>query len=107
MSINQIVINTLESVGVPVEFHHYDGDEKTYITFFEYNQGSGLHADDDEQKTVHYVQVDVWSDLNYMNLVDQVKEKLKNVGFRRTSEADLYERDTGIYHKVMRFSYTT
>jgi hypothetical protein len=34
-----------------------------------------------------------------------VKQLMKEAGFRRTTETDLYEPDTKIYHKVLRFSY--
>ncbi|MCH4198532.1 MAG: hypothetical protein LKF87_08195 [Clostridium tyrobutyricum] len=55
--------------------------------------------------TAHYVQVDVWSKTDYINIVKEVKEKLISVGFKRLNEADLYEKDTKIYHKGMRFYY--
>jgi hypothetical protein len=62
-----------------------------------------LSADDEEQITAHFVQVDIWSTGNYNSLVDQVKARMKDNGFRRTSEADLYEADTEIFHKALRF----
>lgn len=103
MSINSIVLNALKDIGVPVAFQVYDGDEETYITFFEYNQFSALAADNEEQITAHFIQIDVWSSSNYSSLVDRVKMKMKEIGFRRTSEADLYEPDTEIFHKAIRF----
>jgi hypothetical protein len=30
---------------------------------------------------------------------------LKNMGFKRLDEADLYEPDTGLYHKGIKFYY--
>ncbi|MFS1511753.1 hypothetical protein VQL36_04850 [Chengkuizengella sp. SCS-71B] len=103
MSINSIIINALKNIGLPVNFQTYFGDEKTYITFFEYNQKSRLNADDEEQRTAHFIQVDVWSNTDYTDIVSQVKQAMKSNGFTRTSEADLYEKETGIFHKVIRF----
>jgi hypothetical protein len=47
--------------------------------------------------------VDIWSKGDYTSLVDQVKSKMKEIDFIRTSEVDLYEHDTEIYHKALRF----
>ncbi|NBI30736.1 hypothetical protein [Chengkuizengella marina] len=103
MSINSIVINALKDISIPVAFQNYTGSEKIYITFFEYNQTSALNTDDEEQRTAHYIQVDVWSNTDYTNIVDQVKERMKLEDFSRTSEADFYEKDTSIFHKAIRF----
>lgn len=105
MSLNSLIISTLESLGVPVSFQTYNGKASTYITFFEYNQRSALDADDTETQTKYSVQIDVWSKNDYTTLVKQVKESLTNQGFRRTSEAELFESDTKIYHKVIRFNF--
>lgn len=102
-SINSMVVSALNGLGVPVTFQIYDGKEPTYITFFEYNQFGSFNADDDEQLTAHFIQVDVWSDGDYSDLVDQVKEAMKQIGFMRTSEVDVYQNDIGYFHKALRF----
>ncbi len=102
---NHLVITALEGIGVPFELHNYEGDFKTYITYFFYNSKGERFADNEEVLTGHYLQLDVWSDGNYNQLVKEVKQRLKSVGFKRTTEADLYENDTGVYHKGMRFFY--
>lgn len=111
MSINKLIIDTLESTGVPVDFQTYEGDENKYITFSEYlQQGEGF-ADDDEIVTGHYIQINVWSkyildtNTSYRKIVDQVKKLLKEKGFIRKYETELYEPDTKIFHKVLRFFY--
>lgn len=105
MSLNALIINTLKPLGVPVSFQTYTGTAATYITFFEYNQNSALNADDEEINTNHSIQVDIWSKGDYTTIVQQVKDNLKTAGFRRTFETELYEPDTKIYHKVLRFSF--
>ncbi|MCL9970351.1 hypothetical protein MX569_07025 [Anoxybacillus kestanbolensis] len=105
MSLNKMIIETLKHVGVPVAFQTYSGTATTYITFFEYNQFSALNADDEEQQTAHFIQVDVWSKGDYTSIVQQVKERMIAAGFRRTSEVDLFEQETKTYHKAIRFSY--
>jgi hypothetical protein len=105
MSLNQLIINTLKPLGVPVGFHKYQGSAATYITFFEFNQNGALFADDEEQLTSHSIQVDIWSKGDYTELVKQVKNELMNVGFSRPTENELYENDTELFHKVLRFNF--
>jgi hypothetical protein len=110
MSLNSIIITALKPLNVIVRFQDLlkeDGDPDTYITFFEYNQNGAVFADDEEQETAHFVQVDVLSKGNYLELVNQVKQFLKNAGLYRIMETEFYVNGTKFYHKVIRFSYTT
>lgn len=99
---NEKVVMALLPLGLPVAFQRYNGSKRTYITFFEYNQNSALDADDREQNAMHYIQVDLWSYEDYSEIVPQVREALLDAGFIRTSEAEFYETDTQIYHKLFR-----
>ncbi|KZR60388.1 hypothetical protein [Pseudobacillus badius] len=105
--VNALVLSTLEGIGVPVERHVYSGNATTYITFFEYNEVPALSADNDESLMGNYIQVDVWSKTNYKSLVKEVKVRLKAAGFKYKFGADLFEDDTKIYHRAMRFFYTS
>lgn len=105
MNLNSLIMSTLAPTGVPVTFQTYTGAATTYITFFEYNQQGALFADDTEQETRYSVQIDVWSKGNYKSLVGQVRVLMINSGFIRNSEAELYEDDTKVFHKVFRFYY--
>ena len=105
MSLNNLIIDTLSPLNVPVTFQKYCGKDKTYITFHEYLQTGEEFEDDEEIFTSHYVQLDIWSKEEYTNLVGTIKELLKVKGFKRLDEVDLYEKDIGLYHKGMRFFY--
>lgn len=103
--INKLILDTLKPLGVPVGFQKYSGTESTYITFHEYLQTGEEFEEDDEAFTGHYVQVDVWSKADYTALASSIKVLLKAACFKRLDEADLYEPDTGIYHKGIKFYY--
>jgi len=103
MSINGDILTALSSLSVPVQFQHYSGDANTYITFFTYLDKPEQHADDKELVTGYYVQVDVWSKGDYIDLVKEVHKRMTSAGFRKQNFYDLYEEDLKIYHKVMRF----
>lgn len=106
MSINNIVITTLSTLKVPVEYLVYTGTASTYITFFKYNEKGTMQADDEEQMTRHSVQVDIWGKGNIEALTKQVKTNLQAVGFTRVGFFEGYEKDTKLYHKAYRFYYS-
>ncbi|WP_156290786.1 hypothetical protein [Oceanobacillus salinisoli] len=105
MNLNSLIINTLNPTGVPVAYQNYTGSESTYIRFFEFDQGAGVEADDEEQNSVHYIQVDIFSSGNYLSLVKQVKDLMKQADFKKNHETELFEDDTKLYHKVLRFYF--
>ncbi|HBJ2609724.1 hypothetical protein FDA77_19185 [Clostridium botulinum] len=105
MSINKLIINTLKPLNIPVDFQTYEGKEETYITFFCYNEQGERFADDTEIITGFYMQVDIWSKGNVEKLKESVINLLKQVGFKRKNGQDMYESDTKIFHKVLRFFY--
>ena len=101
--INKLVAEALKPLKVPVSFQKYSGKESTYITFFNYLEQGEQYADNQEKATGYYIQVDVWGKNDYTEVVEKVENYMKASGFTRTSAADLFEEDTKIYHKVMRF----
>ncbi|AOR22731.2 hypothetical protein BGI42_02950 [Clostridium taeniosporum] len=96
-------MKALKHLHIPVSFQKYSGKEHTYITFFSYLEKGEQYADNEEKVTGHYIQVDIWSKKDYTNLYKRVENAMKAAGFIRTSAADLFEKDTKIYHKAMRF----
>ena len=100
MSLNSDIINALSPIA-PIDFHVYTGTSTTYMTFFTYNEHSGLIADDDEQSTVYSIQLDINSKGNIETLAEQAKTALKTLGFWRTSEMDLYNLDTKTYRRTI------
>lgn len=79
-------------------------DEFPRITYFEIENIGAVYADDNEQASEIHVQVDIWSKGSTSAIAAEVDKTMKSIGFGRTSSADLYEQDTGIYHKAMRFA---
>ena len=103
--INKLIIDALKPLKIPVSFQKYSGKAKEYITFHEYSVNGQEYEDDIEAMTGHYIQVDIWSKEDYKQLVSKVKELLISCGFKRLNEEDLYESDTEIYHKGIRFYF--
>jgi len=103
---NTQIMNILKTTGQPVAFQTYAGTTFPYITFFFYDENGALYADDVEDKTNWYVQVNIFSKGSYTALVEQVKQLMIDAGFTRRSAQDLYESDTKLFHKALRFQYT-
>lgn len=104
---NKLIVDTLKPLNVPVSFATYNQTVDTYVVFLEYNQMSAMQADDDEYRTVHYFQVDIFSKGNYGTLTKQVKSLMKQAGFKRMFESETYEEDMKKFRKILRFSYIT
>lgn len=103
--IGKLLIDTLTPLNIPISFQRYSGNVETYITFHEYFLGGEEFEDDEEAYTSHYIQIDLWSKSDYTNLVKDIKDLLKVAGFNRLNEIDLYEEETKIYHKGLKFYY--
>ena len=99
---NNLIIDTLKNIGVPVTFQTYSGTATTYITFFNYLENIESYADDEETSTGNYIQIDIWSKGDYTTLVNSVLEALRQAEFQRTYVTEFYENDTKLYHKVIR-----
>lgn len=98
---------TVDQVQIPVAYMFYEGHGEPYIVYMQENADSSLTADDDLIGYVDYYDFDVYSKGNYKNIVESLKSVLKSNGFvwqPSRSSADMYETDTGYYHKTLNFA---
>lgn len=97
----------VEGKSIPVAFLRYVGKKTTYITYQEVQDDTSFSADDDLQAYVRYYDFDIYSKSNFLRIIESVKEILKANGWvwqpSMTSQ-DLYEDDTGYYHKTLCFA---
>ena len=90
--------------AVPVAFLDYDGQEETYITYNSMGDLPGLSGDNQTLGSVISYDIHIFSKSNYANIEAAVKALLAAAGWTWTgSQPDLYEDDTGYYHKVNTF----
>ena len=99
---NKRIFDALESVGVDVAFEDYEGSDDTYIRFFFLPQVQ-FDSDDGEQYIIHYIQIDLFTKWDYTQLTKDIKQAMKQAGFKRNFEDQRYETDTKLYHKIIRF----
>lgn len=80
-------------------------DKKPAISYYEMDNSMHSKADDEEYSSNIAIQIDIWtkSPNKCSELAIQVNEKMEDLEFERTLAVDLFEQETKIYHKTMRF----
>lgn len=99
---------TVDGVEIPVAYMFYEGHGEPYIVYMQQDADGSLSGDDDLIGYVDYYDFDVYAKGNYLNIVKALKAVLKENGFvwqPSRSSSDMYETDTGYYHKTLNFAY--
>lgn len=112
MNIKQYVLKTLSNKEIldklkdkKVYFLHAENaDRNLYVEYEIINEYGSEYSEDKETITTYVVQVDIFSTKNYTELENIIKKHMKEAGFTRDTAVDLYEKDTKLYHKAMRFT---
>ena len=80
-------------------------NKKSAISYYEMDNSVSSKADDEEYSSNIAVQVDIWtkSSSKCSKLAIEVNSKMEELEFERTLAVDLFEQETKIYHKTMRF----
>ena len=100
----KLVKTILSELNIPVEFIKYKGNEKTYITYAFIDDRPGLNANDKEVLSIANIDIDIFSDGNYLDIEEEVERIMTDNNFIRVgSSPDMYEEDTGLYHKTIEY----
>ncbi len=75
-----------------------------YLEYEIINEYGADYSEGKEDYTTHVVQIDIFSTGDYTECEEVVKRIMIQNGFNRDMAADLYEKETGLNHKPMRFS---
>lgn len=98
---------TVDDVLIPVSFMRYYGKKTTYITYMYYDSDNSFSGDDELLGWVDYYDFDIYSKGNYLNIIESVKDLMKQNGFMfqpsRSSE-DMFEDETGYFHRTLSFA---
>jgi len=95
---------TVDQVTIPVEYIKYKGRSKTYVTYTFTDDDPKLFGEDKEIGSVISVDIDIYSDGNYLAIQDAIENLMEDNDFIRTgSSPDMYEEDTGLFHKTIEF----
>ncbi len=95
----------VNDVSIPIAFIRYRGKSKTYLTYQEINNKPELEADDIVLYSASVYDIDIYSNGNYLKIVEEVKKKMSESNFIWIEDSlDMYEEDTGLYHKTITFA---
>lgn len=97
----------VDGVSIPVVFMFYKGHGEPYVTYMQQDADKSFSGDDDLLGYVDYYDFDVYSKGNFMKIIESVKSILKQAGFvwqPSRSSMDMFETDTGYYHKTLNFA---
>jgi hypothetical protein len=94
----------VEDEEIPVEYLKYKGKSKTYVTYTFTDDRPSLFGDNKEIGSIVNIDIDIFSDGNFLAIEEKVKEVMEENNFIRTGcSPDMYEEDTGLYHKTIEF----
>ena len=99
---------TVNGEKIPVIYMHYMGHGEPYVVYMAVYADNVLRADDALLGYADYYDFDVYAKGNFTKIIEQVRTLLEEHGFvwrPDRSSKDMYEPDTGYYHKTLNFSF--
>lgn len=99
---------TVDGQEIPVKFLYYRGRGEPYIVYQNISTENSLSGDNDFLGYVEYFDFNIYSKSNFFPILEKVKSLLKEHGFvwqPGRSSGDMFEEDTGYFHKTLNFAY--
>lgn len=94
---------------IPVAYMYYMNKQgEPYVVYYQYDKDNSYSSDDDISGYVTYYDFDIYSKGNYLAIVEAIKSIMKNAGWTwqpRRDSPDMFESDTGYFHKTICFAY--
>lgn len=111
MNINPLIESmfnnfTVDGIDIPIAYQLHEESGGTFLTYHTRIERPEEFADDLPILEVTYGTINIYSKLDFKNLLSEVKRTLKNNGFTVTdSGPEDFEEDTGYYHIPVNFYY--
>ena len=106
---NEEIKSTLENLiiageEIPVAHLRYKGKAKKFVTWAITGEAPALSANDEDLCSICSLDVDIFSDGNYLDIEKEIKRKMKNNDWVWVEDSEeMYEEGTGLYHKTCSF----
>lgn len=95
----------LKELKVPIAHLRYKGKEKKYVVWTIIYEQPLFSSDDEISYTEITVDIDIYSESNYLNLMSSIKKIMKDNNWRwQEDSTEKYEEDTKLYHRTCTFS---
>ena len=90
--------------GIPVAHLRYKGSSRRFVTWTVIGESPALSANDEDLCSICSVDVDIFSEGNYLDIKKQIKQIMKNNDWVWVEDSEeMYEEDTGLYHQTCTF----
>ena len=99
---------TVDDTEIPVVYMFYHGHGEPYVVYMGVFSDNVLRGDDSLIGYSQHYDFDVYAKGNFDEIVEQIIDKLEQNGFvwmPDRSSVDMYEVDTGYYHRTLNFSF--
>jgi len=94
----------IENEKIPVSHMKYSGTSNTYVIWTIIGETPALIGNDDPLYSVVQVDFDIYSDKNYLKILDKIKEKMKaNDWVWVEDSVEMFENDTQLFHRTTTF----
>lgn len=104
--LKSILGNSINVGNKSIQVGHlrYKGKEKTFVTWTLLPESSELNGDDEPLYSVCPVDIDVFSDGNYLDIIKEIKKIMKENNWLWVEDSEeMYEEDTELYHRTLTF----
>ena len=89
---------------MPIAHIKYKGDARNYVTWAITDDSPALSANDEVLCSICSLDVDIFSEGNYLDVMKEIKQKMKNNDWVWTGDSpEMYEEDTQLYHRTCSF----
>jgi hypothetical protein len=89
---------------IPIAHLIYEGKSKRFITWTMLDETPILSANDEQLFSLCSVDIDIFSDGNYLDIIKEIKQKMKNNDWLWVEDSEeMYEEDTELYHKTISY----
>lgn len=94
----------LDFEDVDVAHLKYRGKQKTYVVWSIIGEEPSLSSDDEITDSEVTIDIDIYSDSNYLKIMSLIKTKMKENDWIWDGDSqEFYEEDTGLYHRTCSF----
>lgn len=95
---------TVSSKVIPISFLSYTGKSDVYLTYYTWFEKPDNFYDDEYHAEISFGTIDIFSKVNFKNILLKVKQKLKENGFTWTDNGpEDFDKETGYYHVPVNF----
>ncbi len=94
----------VDNQEIDVAHLRYKGNKETFVVWTMLEEEPLLAYDDEIEYSTVPVDIDIYSKGNYLNILKEIKKRMKNNEWIWTGDSEeMYEDDTGLYHRTISF----